>query len=85
MAKKVKHRLADDVRASMHDALDHAASSQTKVVAHLNTGQAGRTTFHLREDEREGIERGLTAMREGRFASDEQVAAIQRKARILRK
>ena len=44
----------------------------------------GRGRYHLSEDERKGIERGLTAMREGRFASDEQVAAILRKARSSR-
>ncbi len=78
MAKKVKHRLADDIRASLHEAMAHAAGQRTKVVVHR------RGRYHLSEDERKGIERGLTAMREGRFASDEQVAAILKKARSSR-
>jgi hypothetical protein len=40
--------------------------------------------YRLSEGEREGVERGLTAMREGRFASDERIAAIFQKARLLR-
>jgi hypothetical protein len=40
--------------------------------------------YRLSEGEREGVERGLTAMREGRFASDERIAAIFQKARRLR-
>jgi len=40
--------------------------------------------YRVSEDERKGIERGLTAMREGRFASDERIAAILRKARSPR-
>jgi predicted transcriptional regulator len=35
----------------------------------------------LSEDERKGIERGLKAMREGRFATDEEVAAVFRRVR----
>jgi hypothetical protein len=66
MAKNVKHRLADDIRASLHEAIDYAAGHR------------------LSEDERKGIERGLTAMREGRFAGDEPVAAILKKARSSR-
>ena len=84
MIKKVKRRLADDIRASLHEALDHAAGKRTKVVVHRKKSQTKPTTFRLSEDERKGIERGLTAMREGRFASDEQVAAILRKARSSR-
>jgi len=32
MTKKVKRRLADDIRASLHETLDHAAGKRTKVV-----------------------------------------------------
>jgi len=46
--------------------------------------EIGQGVYRLSEDERKGIERGLAAMREGRFASDEQVAAIFRKARSSR-
>jgi predicted transcriptional regulator len=37
--------------------------------------------YRLSEDESRGIERGLQAMREGRFATEEEIAAIFRKAR----
>jgi predicted transcriptional regulator len=48
--------------------------------------EARRTgVYPLSEEERAGIERGLQAMREGRFASEERVAAIFAKARSLRK
>jgi hypothetical protein len=36
--------------------------------------------YRLSEAEREGVERGLKAMREGRFASDERMASIFEKA-----
>jgi hypothetical protein len=37
--------------------------------------------YPLSVEEREGIERGLRELREGRFASDEDVAAVFRRAR----
>ena len=37
MAKKVKRRLADDIRASLHEALDYAAGKRTNVVVHQVT------------------------------------------------
>ena len=37
--------------------------------------------YQLSDDERAAIERGLADMREGRFATDEAIAAIIRKAR----
>jgi hypothetical protein len=43
--------------------------------------EIGQGVYRLSEGERKGIELGLTAMREGKFASDEQIAAILRKAR----
>jgi predicted transcriptional regulator len=46
----------------------------------------GRRTgvYQLSEDERAGIERGLADLRAGRFATDEQIAAIFQRARSLR-
>ena len=41
--------------------------------------------YRLSEAERQGIEKGLRAMREGRYASDERVAAILNAARSSRK
>jgi predicted transcriptional regulator len=37
--------------------------------------------YRLNKNERRGIERGLDAMRQGRFASDAEIAAILAKAR----
>jgi hypothetical protein len=34
MAKKVKNRLADDIRASLREALDRAAGKRTKAAVH---------------------------------------------------
>ena len=41
--------------------------------------------YRLSEAERQGVEKGLRAMREGRYASDERVAAIFNEARSSRK
>jgi hypothetical protein len=46
--------------------------------------EIGQGRYRLSEDEREGVERGLAAMREGKFASDERVTAILGKARSSR-
>jgi hypothetical protein len=40
--------------------------------------------YRPNQNEREGIERGLRAMRKGRFASDERIAEIFQKARSAR-
>jgi len=48
--------------------------------------EARRTgVYRLSDAEKEGIERGLQAVREGRFASEERIAAIFAKARSPRK
>ena len=48
-------------------------------VDYLETKHAG--LYRLSEDERQGIERGLREMREQRFATDDAVAAVFRRAR----
>ncbi len=40
--------------------------------------------YRVSDAEREGIERGLQAMREGRFANDDRMAKIFAKARAAR-
>jgi putative transcriptional regulator len=40
MAKKVTRRLADDIRASLREALDHAAGKRTKAIVHEVTPRA---------------------------------------------
>ena len=37
MAKKMKRRLADDIRASLREALDHAAGKPTRAAVHRVT------------------------------------------------
>lgn len=37
MAKKVARRLADDIRESLHEALDYAAGKRTRAVVHRIT------------------------------------------------
>ena len=39
MATKVKHRLAEDIRASLHEALDYATGKRTKAIVHRVTPQ----------------------------------------------
>jgi hypothetical protein len=47
--------------------------------------EARRTgVYRLSDDEREAIERGLADMRQRKFASDDDIAAIFRKARSPR-
>lgn len=58
------------------------ASVMAEIIDEIETRAAGPR--RLSDDERAGIERGLEAMRQGRFATDEQVAAILRKARTPR-
>ena len=40
MAKKVTRRLADDIRASLREAVDYAAGTRTKAVVHKVTPRA---------------------------------------------
>jgi hypothetical protein len=64
--------LSDEAQAefvdAVADAMEHIASKHDGV-------------YRLSDDERRGIERGLRDLREGRLASDEQVAAVFRRAR----
>jgi len=58
---------------------------QEELAEYAREIEARRTgVYRLSDDERKGVERGLKAMREGKFASDEQIAAIFRKARSTR-
>jgi predicted transcriptional regulator len=55
---------------------------QEELVEYAREIEARRTgVYRLSEAEREAIERSLEDVRAGRFASDEEVAAIFRKAR----
>jgi hypothetical protein len=60
---------------------EQAQAELVQVVGRDIEAEIGQGVYRLSEGERKGIELGLTAMREGKFASDEQIAAILRKAR----
>jgi hypothetical protein len=58
---------------------------QEDLAAYAREIRGRRTSvYRLSEDECAGIERGLADMRAGRFATDEQIAAIFQRARSFR-
>ena len=58
---------------------------QQELIEYAREIEARRASvYRLSDAEREGVERGLKAMYEGRFASDERVAEILQKARSSR-
>ena len=58
---------------------------QEELAAYAREIEARRAgLYRMSDSEREGIERGLKAMREGRFASEQRMAAIFEKARPVR-
>ena len=61
------------------EAQQELADVMAEAMDEIETRQAD--VYRLTEDERKGVERGLQAMREGKFVSDERLAAIFRKAR----
>ena len=64
--------LPDEAQAEFVDAVADA-------MEHISSKHDG--VYRLTDDERRGIERGLRDLREGRLASDEQVAAVFARAR----
>jgi predicted transcriptional regulator len=61
------------------------AEDQEELAAYAREIQQRRTgVYRLSDGERAGIERGLADMRAGRFATDEQIAAIFQRARSFR-
>jgi hypothetical protein len=48
MAKKVTRRLAEDIRASLREALDHFAGKRTRAVAHRLTQRADAREARLK-------------------------------------
>jgi predicted transcriptional regulator len=61
------------------EAQEELVDAMAQAIDTIEAKHAG--VYRLSDDERRGIERGLAAMRAGRFASEEQIAAIFRKAR----
>ena len=81
MTKKLKE-LLERAETWPEEAQEELLDAVTDAIDEIETKHGG--LYRLSEDEREGIERGLKEMREGKFASDEKVAAIFRKARSSR-
>jgi predicted transcriptional regulator len=79
---KTLEALVERASALPEEAQRELVEAMTEAMNELETRHAG--VYRLSEDERQGIERGLAAMREGRFAGEEKVAAIFRKARSRR-
>ena len=70
--------LIERVAALPQDAQAEFVDVLADAVDYLETKHAGLD--RLSEDERQGIERGLREMREQRFATDDAVAAVFRRA-----
>jgi predicted transcriptional regulator len=64
--------LPEDAQAEFVDAMSDA-------IEHIESKHG--IVYRLSDEERRGIERGLRDMREGRFASEEAVAEVFRRAR----
>jgi hypothetical protein len=82
VAKKVKE-LIKRAETWPVEAQEELVRAITEVTHEIETTQQG--VYRLSEDGRAGVRRGLMEMREGKFASDERVAAIFRKARSARR
>lgn len=83
MAKtKILDAVVERAATLPEEAQAELASVIAEVIDEIETRRTGPR--RLSEDERAGIERGLEAMRQGRFATDEQVATLLRKARTPR-
>lgn len=84
MAKtKTLEALVERAAALPEQARQELAEIMAEALDEIEAGGGG--LYRLHQDEREGIERGLDAMRRGRFASDEEMAAIFGKARMPRR
>lgn len=83
MAKtKILEAVVERAATLPEEAQAELASVMAEVIDEIETRRGGPR--RLSEDERAGIERGLEAMRQGRFATEERVAALLRKARSPR-
>jgi len=75
------------LEALMERAAALPEAAQEELVAAMTEAMAeleARHVYPLSDGERQAIDRGLAAMRRGKFASDERIAAIFRKARSRR-
>ncbi len=66
-------------RALRYDGQAEFISTVMDVMEYIESKRG--VVYRLSDDERRGIERGLRDMREGRFASEEEIAAVFQRAR----
>jgi hypothetical protein len=72
----------EQINAVLESVRSWPEEDQEELIEYAREIEARRSgVCRLSESEREGIERGLQAKREGRFASDQRIAAILEKAR----
>jgi hypothetical protein len=75
----------DQINAVLDRVRSWPEEDQEKLIEVAHEIEAQRKgLYHVSDAEREGIERGLKAVREDRFASEERIADIFRKARSTR-
>ena len=78
-ATKSLETLLERAASLPEDAQEEFVDTVAEAIDTIEAKHVG--VYRLSDDEKSGIERGLQAMRDGRFATDEQIAAVFRKAR----
>lgn len=73
-------KILQDVLRRAEDWPEAAQAELAEIALEIDAG-LGTGTYHATPKELEGIDRGLKAAREGRFATDDQVNQILRKFR----
>jgi predicted transcriptional regulator len=77
---------SDQLNAVLNRVRSWPEEDQEELIEAAHEIEARREdVYRLSEAERQGIRRGLTAMQEGRFASEECITAILKEARSSRK
>lgn len=71
MTLRVLKEVMERVESWPQEAQEELAALAVEIDARLKGG-----AYHANPDELEGIDRGLKAAREGRFATDEEVEAV---------
>ena len=72
----------EQINAVLESVCSWPLEDQEELAEYAREIEARRTgVYRLNESERQGVEHGLKAMREGKFASDERIAGILQRAR----
>ena len=76
----------EQIAAVLNNVSSWPQEDQEELIEAAREIEARRTqVYRLNEAEREGVEKGLKAMRTGKFADDDRIATILNKARSLNK